>query len=555
MAVIRINPATALSQLRQVGNELRRLVVDAAPLASAPALPLQLERFDQACATPVLEVAVWNQDGSARDAVAAWLLGAPPESWSEDGARASGRVGDKRVQLTFGASGQVSKGVSGEIGTALVVWQGAETGASAAQGLDDAPVVIVTRPIDGCGTPQIVVDEAKPGVLPSLLRGSSPAPMLDLVQADAAAATLERLTAVAGLAFEQEARSTRAKRALAQDRLSAVQGKATPVSTSDLLSGLRSRLQRTFADFMRGLEERFDTTIAAPTAPLWAAVDSDLAAIAALEEEARVKTVGLKVSAAAEASWLERVRGTLTQHCLADRAAVRDMLKDAAAAIEKDVADAGGPPLVVQFQQLTDQRLNRVLDNALVPQRRYQGELPQQGFFQYLMMARRYQTVAFMLMSAFGLSFVRSYREFMLPAAVMLLSFGAVQVVHSVKRERVEMLRRELEKVRDLLRAETRRMTKEVESGWLGVVNQHLADQLPHALGAVEAAVREHAARTAGEGAEDKQRLQRQVQSSDSAEKKLLALQKSREGIAQGLAQVRGELRTMVAAAARGAAV
>lgn len=345
----------------------------------------------------------------------------------------------------------------------------------------------------------------------------------------------------------------RARRALAQERLTALQARATPLPLAELMSGIRTRLQRTFTDVVRGLEDRFATCVSAPTAPLWATLDTDLAAVEALEQEARVKATALKLSAADEERWLQRLRTTLLQHGIADIAAVRDMLKQAAAEIEHDVTAAGGPPVVVQFQPLTDQRLVWLLDNTLVPVRKYHGELPEQGFFQYLMMARRYQTVAFMLMSAFGLSFVRAYRDFMLPAAIVLLSLGAIQVVHSVKRERVETLAKELEKVRELLRTESRRMVEKVEGGWLAAVKQHLGDQL-QILAQVESSARDHITRTEGENDEERQRLTKQVKTADTTEKKVVALQKAREGFAQGVAQVRGELRALIAAAVRGAA-
>lgn len=556
MAVIRINPTTALTQLRQAGSELRRLATDAAPLSAAPHLTRHLERFDERCASSRVPVAVWLEDGTSADEAAAWLLGAPPEQWSADRSIALATIGHKPVELLFGPPPAALAPIDGDIAPALIVWRRPATGGlEPLPGFDQLPVIVTTRVADQSGLQQIVVaPSADAGVLARLLAGPAAAQALDLLHADAAAATLERLAAVAGLALEQEGRAVRAKRALAQDRLAALQARAVPIAVTDLLSGVRLRMQRTFTDFMRGLEDRFATLLSSATADLWKQLDGDLAAITRFDEEKRVKALALKLAAADEERWLGRLRAALVQHCVGDIAAVRDMLRQLGADIEKDVADGGGPPLVVHFQQMTDQRLVRLIDNALVPQRKYQGEMPQQGFFQYLMMARRYQTVAFMLMSAFGLSFIRSAREFMLPAAIVLLSLGTLQVVQSVKRERAETLQKELEKLRELLRLETRRMIGQVETGWLAAVNQHLGDQLMPVIAQLESSAREQASRAAADTAEDKLRLQRQVQGCDSAEKKVLALQKTREGFAQGVAQVRGELRSLIAAAIRGAA-
>jgi hypothetical protein len=267
-----------------------------------------------------------------------------------------------------------------------------------------------------------------------------------------------------------------------------------------------------------------------------------------------VRTVATKLPADVEGEWLQALRTSLKRHCLADLGALRDTQRAAVNDIEKAVADAGGPPLVIPFQQMADDRLERVLDTHVVAQRKYQGEIPKRGAFEYMMMARRYQTVVFMFLSAFGLSFLRSYREFMIPAAVLLLSFGGLQVANSVRREREETLAKELDKIRELLRTESRRIIADVQRAWLLVVTQHASDQVSAVLGQVEASVRDYFTRLSSEGAEERQRLQRQLQSFEAAERKLVAPSRARQVTAQALAQVRGELRQLIAAVVQGVA-
>jgi hypothetical protein len=288
-----------------------------------------------------------------------------------------------------------------------------------------------------------------------------------------------------------------------------------------------------------------------PAAPFWADLEAHLAGVAELDRESRVKTMATRVPAATETAWIEMVRDALVDHCLADLKAFRDMLRTAAQDLEKIVMENGGPPLVVQFQFLNDDRAAQVIDQHLVPQRRYQGEVSRPGWFEYLMAARRYQMVVFMFLSAFGLSFLRSYRDFMIPVAIALLLLGVLQVVHSVRRERVESLARELEKARELLRTESRRMIADVQRAWPALVAQHLTDQLPLVLGQIETSLRDYFTRVANEGAEERQRIQRQLQAFESAERKLTAPEKGREAVAQAVAHVRGELRQLLAAAIR----
>ena len=88
--------------------------------------------------------------------------------------------------------------------------------------------------------------------------------------------------------------------------------------------------------------------------------------------------------------------------------------------IDQAVASAGGPPVVISFQFLPEDRLDKLLSLHVVLQRRYAGEVPRPGAFEYLMIARRYQMILFMFISAFGLSLCRTYREIMLPSAIVL---------------------------------------------------------------------------------------------------------------------------------------
>ena len=100
----------------------------------------------------------------------------------------------------------------------------------------------------------------------------------------------------------------------------------------------------------------------------------------------------------------------------------------------------------------------------------------------------------------------------------------------------------------------TRRMVGDVQRSWPGLVAQHLSDQLPLVLGHVETSVRDFFNRLANEGAEDRQRLQRQLQAFDVAERKLAAPQKGREAVSQAIAHVRGELKQLIAGSVRGLA-
>jgi hypothetical protein len=556
-----VTPATALAQVRQLASELSRLLADAGPLTAAPHLARQVEALQAACAPgSALSVEVWIDDGTGPEEAVTWLLGAPGDTLrpAADGAPLTATIASKPVSLLLASSARPVPFATGRLSANVLVWLQDASASDAMEPAERALLVTTRRAnIPTASAQEFLVIEraAPPGVLTRVFGSPASGQVLDLLHADAAARALEALTAIAGLAFEQELRGIRARRALTQQRTSAAQTRQAPAALTDIAGALRARLQRSFADFARGVDERFSAAMSSPVSPFWKELEERLAAIDTLDRELRVKTIATRIPADVEDDWLEALRAGLVRHCLADLGALRDTLRAASHEVEKVVVEAGGPPLVVPLQQITDERLTRILDASLITQRKYQGEIPKQGLFEYLMMARRYQTLVFMLLSAFGLSFLRSYREVMIPVVITLLSLGVLQMIHSVRRERVEVQLKELEKVRELLRAETRRMLGDVQRAWPALIAQHLSEQLPIVLAQVETAIREHVSRMTADGNEERQRLQRQMQAFEVSERKLIAPQKARDGLAQASAQIRGELRQLIAAALRAAAV
>ena len=557
MATLRVTSTTALMLVRTLSSDLRRFVTDAGALSAAPQLPRHLEDLASGCApTSPLAIEVWIDEGGNVDEAVSWLLGAAPERWSTTarGRRvAEATLVTTPVRLVIGTAAEPEFWPSSAPGAAMIVWFHGDASAGE-PGPDDDRVVLHISNADripaGSQRDQLWLRrEAPAGPLPRML-ASAKEPLIDVLHADAVAKALESLAAIAGLAFAQEARDIRAKRTLAQQRSPATSARA-PAAQSDLMGGVRTRLHRVFTDFARGLDDRFVTAITAPSAGFWQDLEKTLESIDRIEQEVRVKTVATRLPAESEAVWLEMVRSALRRHGVADLSAMRDMLRVEGQEVEKAVAQAGGPPVVVQFQALTDERLDRVLNQYVASQRTYHGELPKPGFFEYLTIARRYQMVVFMFLSAFGLSFLRTYREFMIPAAILLLSLGGLQVAQSVRRERVESIEKELEKIKELLRNESKRIVGDVNRAWTGALSQHLADQLPVVLGGIEATVRDYFARQANESAEERQRLQRQLQAFETAERRLMAPEKSREAVANGVAKVRTELRQLLVSGLR----
>jgi hypothetical protein len=287
-------------------------------------------------------------------------------------------------------------------------------------------------------------------------------------------------------------------------------------------------------------------TAALPAGALSAANEHAVSSVRRVEREARIKTTATRVSVEDERRFLAAVRGALHAHGMADLRSTHDQLRAMQQDIETALASEVNEPISCSLRAMSDERLHRVLATAVTLSRRYQGELPRPGFFEYLMVARRYQMVVVMLLSAFGLSLVRSLREFALPMGVLLMSLGALNVLQTARRERMESEARELERARDVYRAESRRIVQEFERLWPAAVSQHLQEQTPELLGKIERALREQAARAAADASIFKQRLQRQLQGCDASERRLATTARARELAGASLAQLRGEIKQLL---------
>jgi hypothetical protein len=192
-----------------------------------------------------------------------------------------------------------------------------------------------------------------------------------------------------------------------------------------------------------------------------------------------------------------------------------------------------------------------VLEGSVVWQRGYESDSMRHGFFEQLMMARRYLMILFMFLSAFGLSFLRSYTEIMIPLSILLLGVGALVVVQSAKRERHEQNAKELEKAKEAIRNEVRRILSDVQRGWSSAVSQYLSDQQQSLLAQIEPLLREHQTRRTSENSEEKMKMQRQSQGLENIERKLTAVAKGRDMLASSLSQLQGEIRQLVLGAVK----
>ncbi|HET7746259.1 MAG TPA: hypothetical protein VFM29_03095 [Vicinamibacteria bacterium] len=373
--------------------------------------------------------------------------------------------------------------------------------------------------------------------------------VLEALRAHSVLGALDSLAAVAGMVVEQQAKETKTKKAMAQQRLARLAQAKPTMGAGELAAEVKARTQRQFVEFERGAADRLQDLLGQPNGSLTRELDARLSGLLVLDEDPKTNHLVTRIPAAFEAELNALVRERIGAHMAADLVAANDLLRMVAQEVERTVAQAGGPPVVVQVQYATEDRARRLLETHAYIQSQYRGELPRPGLGDYFADVRKYSMVLVMAASMFGLSsYLRMYREIVIPITIMLVAFGIVSVAISTRRQRVENQEREVELARNALRPELKRVLTELQKAWSGALSQYLSEQMASVLAQVDAGAKEQGRRLTDANPE-KDKIQRQVQALDAADKRLVAAAKTRDAVAAAIPQARTELRALVVSA------
>lgn len=362
------------------------------------------------------------------------------------------------------------------------------------------------------------------------------------------AGALASLYEAFAVALEREDRAARAKKAGVEQQAQRLQG--TPMPT-EILGEVRGQLQKQFDRFQKILSRQLKDLVAPQEGSLWLEINAAVETLDRFDKVKKPKADAVSIPEEFQRPLLERIREALGDVCHASLVELRDFLRDIKESIERSLEERGGPPVVLQFQHIPAERVDTVLQRSVAIQRPYKGEITRKGLMDFFMAARRYQMLFFMVFSAFGLSFIRSFTAFTIPAGIMLMSYGMLNVVNGARKQRAEAEQKELEKARDMLRGELSRAMTDVQKNWDQAVSTFLGDQQAAALELIEGAVRSSSALDSRQAAGDKELVQQQIKSLDASQRKLAEGMKKAEAASQELEQIRGSLIEFYAAATK----
>ena len=566
--------APQLTSVLQLAKDLLRSIAELGALPSTRNLQADLASLVAYCEDRGVDVdvVVASPIGSAAArAVAAWLSPAmDPSVLVNAGSGAPGEVtvtlGDGRSCLRiFGATHSPVQKVAVPRPAVLMALAGSFEALAPRQrealedDMDDRAMVILLNDAgESSASMQSLALQRQVAVVEtasveSLAEGSwrvrmdtGPLPALPVIlRAYAALNAIETGASTLRLVIEQEQRSVKVKRALAQQENAKLQ---QPIaSPMEIIAETRGQVQRTFSEFERTVQEGLRAMFLPRVGSLSQAVEQYLLSLTTFEEQKGEKTITLRLGDRVEAEFFKQIREACHAQCAQDLVRVNELFEGAAVKGNTALATMDAPPFEVQHAVISDLRISRMLDSALRVDRPYRGELPNPGIQEYTQQVKKYLNVGVAVLGTAGVSLQLLPKKAVLFITLALTGAGVATLPQRIKRERVENLTREFERARDVMRSEARRIFADVEREWMALVGEALRDEQTFYLQQFESSVREGQSRRTNELADDKRRLQRQLSGMDNTDKLLAATKRTRDAVESATAQLRTALRVQLA--------
>ncbi|MEI6765323.1 MAG: hypothetical protein WCM76_06750 [Bacteroidota bacterium] len=359
--------------------------------------------------------------------------------------------------------------------------------------------------------------------------------------------SLNNISSYLGMYIEQDIAEIQTKKMSLQQQIGISQKQNEDRNIqSDIIQNVKNQTQLVFNDFEKGVKRHLDENFRTKTGRLWYATETSLDELAALDSEKKAKRHEFVIPPLFENNFLNNLYQHLNDHCAKDISSMSDMYDSFSLKMEEDLGKSNIAVVPYYFKHLTDDSYRKILDSTVRIDRPYKSELRRMGGYEYFMAIRRYQMIFFMMFSTFGLSFIRGMLEIMIPLTIILLVIGGYFVFKTVKKEKDEMAVKELDKAKESLLNETKRMFSDVQREWPSVITEHQREQMQAYIAHIERHVKGVLSKRLSDQGDKKQLLNKQIQGIDVKEKKLAAAQISNNQLQHHIVQYEKELRQQI---------
>ena len=342
--------------------------------------------------------------------------------------------------------------------------------------------------------------------------------------------------------IEQEEENINSKKFIFQQQISLLQ-QTTNNTTTEWLQGLKAQVGKYFTDYEKGVKTKIEDITRPQTGLLWNEFEDRVNSLDKLDKIDKAKMTEVRISKEFEVDFLGTIYKRLYSYFSNDLKSLSDLYKEISSNVETELKQIGITLLPYYFNHLTDKAITKILDSSVRIDRPYKNETPRKGAYEYFMAVRRYQIVFIMLFSTFGVA-LASFKQYMIPVTIVLLAIGGYFVWKSVTEEREDTAAKELERAKESLRTEYKRILSESQREWMTTLSDHQKEQVTHLVNSLEKQTKDFSAKKATLQSEQKKLVSRQAQGVDLKQKVIQESIKRLASINNSILQHKSELKT-----------
>lgn len=313
----------------------------------------------------------------------------------------------------------------------------------------------------------------------------------------------------------------------------------------DPYNSIKYNIQYQLSQLERNINDKLDLFFLPGTGPFWGKVYPTVDTLSRLDTVEKAKTNTLKLPDKARDMFLNHTRNVLEERFLIFTQLTNEALVNINIDTTQVCEQKNVPPINFFIAPLNEKDSQTTLDSAIRIERAYEANVQRKGWYEYFMAVRKFQMIFLMLISLFGIgSFIRKQPKIMITASLILTAFGAYTLRKTVKQERDEQTEKELEKARENLKDEARRMGSETAQRWRKQFSDYYKSVNTQFIKQIEETSQAYLMHKHSTLEDEKRLHQRLLQNIDNTDKHYAAFYRNQEVWQRNHQRLKSELKT-----------
>jgi len=288
---------------------------------------------------------------------------------------------------------------------------------------------------------------------------------------------------------QDDMRQINSRRTREERRVKSLESQGRENDSRQKFESIKADLNDEIGRLSKGVKENSRRSLL-PNAPLSEEIKKILATLRGddLNQEEGHSAIKLSVDSQFLFHISDTSRRLLKQFHKDDMVMIRDGLSAYQEKLEFSLEEASGAPVSIDLRPVDEREIWQVIKEMLNVEIRYRGEMKKRSFMQRLGEGRKVMFMALMSLSIFGTMFGANLRGAKIMGFFLILLFiGAVIYSYfSWKKEDEALVGKELDRVRDQLGTEVKRMLSEIQRENVSKVSEQLEQIKKDALRRVD---------------------------------------------------------------------